>query len=387
MKCVTMSFIETRPSREALEDVILAPYACRSATSRGRQHRESRHSRRVEFQRDRDRIVNSKCFRRLEYKTQVFVNGTQDHYRTRLTHTIEMSSVARTLARAVRANEDLTAAISLAHDIGHSPFGHSGERALDARMQEHGGFDHNIQSLRWVELLEEDYPEFNGLNLTWEVRAGLRKHVSKTPGAELEGFPIGPWQCVEAQIADIADDIAYQAHDAQDGLEAGVIQAEGLQEIALWQRAAERVRTLYPDCPADRRNATIIRMLFTLQIEDVLQRAHEKLRAWHPESTEAVMNAPERLVDFSEDFKAQLKPYRAFLFEEMYFHPEVKRANDEAVVLMNRLFDHYLAHPGDMGSKARQRLDREGLHRTVCDYVAGCTDRFALEECSRFGLL
>lgn len=379
--------IETRQDREALEARTLAPYACRSAETRGRKYAESRHSRRTDFQRDRDRIVNCRSFRRLEYKTQVFVNGTQDHYRTRLTHTIEMTSVAQTLARALRVNEDLTAAIALAHDIGHSPFGHSGERALDARMQGHGGFDHNLQSLRWVELLEEDYPEFDGLNLTWELRAGLRKHVSREPGAALDGLPIGPWQFAEGQIADVADDIAYQAHDAEDGLEAGLITLDQLRELELWRMAEARVRTLYPNCPADRLPATTIRMLFTLQVEDVLQVADERLAAWKPQSVADVMQAPGRLIDFSEDFRKLLRPYRAFLFEDMYFHPAVKDAGDESVRLMTCLFDHYLAHPEHLGAKARRRLASEGLHRTVCDYVAGCTDRYALEECSRYGLV
>lgn len=381
-----MKPIESRADRESLESTQTAPFSCRSAATLGRRYPEKRSSRRVEFQRDRDRIVNSKSFRRLEYKTQVFVNGTQDHYRTRLTHTIEMTSVARTLARALRVNEDLTAAISLAHDIGHSPFGHSGERALDERMRDHGGFDHNLQSLRWVELLEEDYPDFNGLNLTWEVRAGLRKHVSREPGAELEGRPIGPWQCAEAQIADVADDIAYQAHDAQDGLEAGLITLDQLRRHELWRRAEARVRDIHPGCPEDRLAPTTIRMLFTLQIEDVLARAEEKVRAWNPLSPAEVMNAPGRLVDFSVEFREMLRPYRAFLFEDMYFHPTVREASDEAVMLMTRLFDHYLEHPEHMGNKARLRLETEGLHRTVCDYVAGCTDRFALEECQRHGL-
>jgi dGTPase len=379
--------IESRSQREATEAATLAPYACLSAQTRGRAHAESRHSRRTDFQRDRDRIVNSKCFRRLEYKTQVFVNGTQDHYRTRLTHTIEMTSVARTLARALRVNEDLTAAISLAHDIGHSPFGHSGERALDERMSGHGGFDHNLQSLRWVELLEEDYPEFDGLNLTWEVRAGLRKHVSRDPGAELDGFPVGPWQCVEAQIADVADDIAYQAHDVQDGLEAGLITLDQLRALDLWQLAENRVRDAYPNCPQDRLASTTIRMLFTVQIEDVLARAEKKLTEWNLQSPWDVMSAPDRTVQFSQPFRDMLQPYRAFLFEEMYFHPDVTEAGDEAVRLMTCLFDHYLLHPEHMGDKARKRLDRFGLHRTVCDYVAGCTDRYALEECARHKLV
>ena len=240
--------IESRADRESLEKQSLAPYAANSAASRGRCYHENKASRRADFQRDCDRIINSRCFRRLEYKTQVFVIGTQDHYRTRLTHTMEMTQVARTLARALLVNEDLAAAISLAHYIGHSPFGHSGERALDKLMTDHGGFDHNLQSQRWVEVLEETYPEFNGLNLTWEVRAGLCKHLSKTPGAALDGFPLGPWQMLEAQIADVADDIAYHAHDAEDGLDAGIITPAQLRGLEVWQIAEYRVRALYPAC-------------------------------------------------------------------------------------------------------------------------------------------
>lgn len=378
--------IESRADRESLELQTLAPFAARSAGSRGRRHPESKASRRADFQRDCDRIINSRCFRRLEYKTQVFVIGTQDHYRTRLTHTMEMTQVARTLARALRVNEDLAAAISLAHDIGHSPFGHSGERALDKLMQAHGGFDHNLQSLRWVELLEETYPEFNGLNLTWEVRAGLCKHLSRTPGASLDGFPLGPWQMAEAQIADVADDISYHAHDAEDGLDAGIITLDQLRQLELWQMAEDRVRRLYPDCEGRRLRYSTVRMLFTLQVEDVLAQAAERLSLWQPADIAAVMNAPGRLVAFSPAFTALLEPYRRFLFEKMYFHPEVANAGDHAVRLMTRLFEHYLNHPGDLGEKAKKRLENEGLHRTVCDYVAGCTDRFAFEECQKYHL-
>jgi dGTPase len=330
--------------------------------------------------------VNSRCFRRLEYKTQVFIIGTEDHYRTRLTHTMEMTQVARALARALRVNEDLAAAVSLAHDIGHSPFGHAGEYALDDLMREHGGFDHNLQSLRWVELLEETYPEFDGLNLTWEVRAGLRKHVSRDPGAALEGHPVGPFQMVEGQIADVADDIAYQAHDAEDGLDTGLITLEQLRRLELWRKAEERVAELYPACADSRAVSATIRMLFTLQVEDVLAVAAERLGTWTPDSIADVMNAPERLVAFSEPFRDMLRPYRDFLFNEMYHHPQVKSASDQSVALMTRLFGHYLEHPAHLGAKARKRLETEGLHRTVCDYVAGCTDRFALEECRRYGL-
>ena len=230
----------TRKELEDQEASALAPYAMRSAASRGRRNREAPHEHRTDFQRDRDRVIHSKCFRRLEYKTQVFINGTADHYRTRLTHTFEMTAVGRTIARALRANEDLTECIALAHDIGHSPFGHAGEAALNELMEGHGGFDHNIQSVRAVEYLEHRYPGFPGLNLTWEVRAGLYKHQASLPGFTLEGHPIGPHQMIEAQIADVADDLTYYAHDIDDGLEAGLLSVAQLQDIEIWQRATAR---------------------------------------------------------------------------------------------------------------------------------------------------
>lgn len=378
--------IQTRSERENLERNICAPYACLSAATAGRVFPESHRSPRTAFQRDRDRIVNSKSFRRLEYKTQVFVNGTADHYRTRLTHTLEVDSVGRTLARALRVNEDLTAAISLAHDIGHSPFGHCGERALDELMAGHGGFDHNVQSCRWVERLEEEFPNFNGLNLTWEVRAGLRKHVSKEPGAELDGQPIGPFQSVEAQIADVADDITYQAHDVQDGLEAGLLTADGLEGLELWQRALDRVRETYPKCPPKRLVPTAVRKLFTLQIEDVLETAASRLEGTSLDSPQAVMAHHERIVDFSPTMKEMLQPFRKVLFDQMYFHPAVEGANEEAVQMMRLLFNHYVEHPMHMGTKALGRMKESGVMRTVCDYVSGFTDRYAMEEFQRHGL-
>lgn len=378
--------IESRADRETQEQDTLAPWAALSASSRGREYPEAKASRRAEFQRDCDRIVNSRCFRRLEYKTQVFVIGTQDHYRTRLTHTMEMTQVARALARALRVNEDLAAAVSLAHDIGHSPFGHSGEHELDRLMSDHGGFDHNLQSLRWVEDLEETYPEFNGLNLTWEVRAGLRKHISKDPERNLGGHPIGPWQMLEAQIADVADDIAYQANDAEDGLDAGLITLEQLRELELWRRAEERVTSLYPSCSSSRHKAATIRMLFTLQVEDVLEVSRQHLEEWKPQSPYDIMSAPGRLITFSDGFRDLLVPYRDFLFNQMYKHPSVAEQNDRGVQLMSRLFRHYLDHPEHLGQKARERLAVHGLHRTVCDYVAGCTDRYALEECRAYNI-
>lgn len=376
----------TRKDQEALEQRILAPAAAKAVNSRGRAYAEEEHPYRPAFQRDRDRVVHCPAFRRLEYKTQVFINGTADHYRTRLTHTIEMTVLGRTIARALQANEDLTEAISLAHDIGHSPFGHVGEYALNDLMKNDGGFDHNIQSLRWVELLEARYPAFPGLNLTWEVRSGLRKHLAGIPGASLDGQPIGPFQYMEAQIADLADDIAYHAHDVEDGMEAGLLTAEKLDHLELWNRACERATEQAPQNTREQIMALAIRALLDLQVEDVITASSERLEKASPSSPEDVMNAGERLITFSPAMQQMLEPFRAFLFENVYWHPSVADANHEAVGMMRRLFLYYVEHPDSMGSKARQRIEKEGLWRSACDYVSGMTDRYAFEEYCRFKL-
>ena len=381
-----MTMIRSRADLEAREARDLAPWACRSSDHHGRPHPQTRHDLRTEFQRDRDRVLHSRAFRRLEYKTQVFVNGTADHYRTRLTHTMEMTAVSRTLARALGANEELSEAIALAHDIGHSPFGHSGEAALDELMRNEGGFDHNKQSCRAVELLEWTYPDFPGLNLTWEVRAGLRKHEAAIPGAELDGWPIGPFQTVEAQIADVADDMTYHAHDVDDGLEAGLITEDDLEELELWRRAHRRARDLHPAADAERLRLLAVRNLLDLQVEDVLHTTAERLARWRPESAEAVRSAPGRIVAYSDAMRQALEPLHAFLFRRVYFHPAVADANRQSVELMRLLFMHYVEHPDTMGRKARARVETEGLWRTACDYVAGMTDRYALEEVHRFHL-
>lgn len=378
--------LQTRQEREQLEADLLAPYASKSGASCGRIHDEAPHAYRAAFQRDRDRVLHSPCFRRLEYKTQVFINGTADHYRTRLTHTFEMVAVSRTIARALRANEDLAECIALAHDIGHSPFGHCGEEVLDELMKERGGFDHNLQSVRWVEYLEQRYPEFDGLNLTWEVRAGLRKHQAALPDRQLDGEAIGPFQQIEAQIADLADDITYHAHDIDDGLEAGLLQPEQLEELELWRMAEEHAAGRCPAKAPDRLRAATIRSLLELQVEDILVTSADLLARYRPADPRAVMTAPERLLNFSPEMARIQKATRAFLFENMYWHPSVSAANQEAVRMMRRLFLHYVKHPGVMGSKARARIESDGLWRAACDYVSGMTDRYATEEYQRFEL-
>lgn len=371
---------------ETAEHDTLAPFAARSCASHGRRVEESAHPDRPAFQRDRDRILHSRCFRRLEYKTQVFINGTADHYRTRLTHTMEMAAVGRTLARLFRVNEDLTESICLAHDVGHSPFGHRGEAVLNELMSAHGGFDHNLQSLRAVDLLEVQYPGFRGLNLTWEVRAGLLKHQASDPGAELDGHAIGPHQSLEAQIADLADDMTYHAHDTDDGLDAGLITPSQLDDLAFWRLAAKQTRTQYTALDEEPFLRITIRNLLDVQARDVQCECERRLKAFDPHSPRDVMTAPERIIGFSPEMTALLNDFAAFLYRQLYEHPAVLRANEEAVALMRGLFMHYIKHPETMGRKARARLQEEGLVRTVCDYVAGCTDRYAIEECHRFGI-
>jgi dGTPase len=376
----------TRQEMEEREERELAVYAVRSRATAGRCHAEPPHGVRTEFQRDRDRVLHSRAFRRLEYKTQVFVNGTADHYRTRLTHTMEMAAVGRTLARALRVNEDLTESIALAHDLGHSPFGHCGEEALDELMKNEGGFDHNLQSCRCVERLELQYPGFDGLNLTWEVRAGLRKHQAAVPGAALDNRPIGPRQFLEAQIADIADDMTYHAHDIDDGLDAGLIGEDDLNGIELWRRAGERADAQYPGIADEQRTRVTIRNVLDMQVEDVLRETVQRLADRAPGRPEDVMNAPARMAAFSPGMLALIEPLRAFLFQNVYWSPMVAGSNREAVDWMRTLFLYYVEHPESMGRKARARIDSEGLWRTACDYVAGMTDRYAMEEVARFGL-
>ncbi len=379
--------IQDRRESEEIEDRMLAPYAARSPLSRGRLHPEEPHSYRTQFQRDRDRVIHSRAFRRLEYKTQVFVNGTADHYRTRLTHTMEMAAAGRTLARALGANEELTEAIALAHDLGHSPFGHRGEDALNGLMKNEGGFDHNIQSCRCVELLEYQYPGFSGLNLTWEVRAGLRKHQAAVVGAKLDGYPIGPYQMIEAQIADIADDISYHAHDVDDGLEAGVITPDDLKRLELWREAEIRTREQYgSNISSDQQVLVSLRNLLDIQVVDVLETSSDLIAKNDLNSIEDVMTAPERVVDFSRRMNGMLAPFRSFLYQNIYYSSAVADDSDEAVRLMRRLFLHYIEQPETMGKKAQARIETEGLWRTACDYVAGMTDRYAFEECCRFEL-
>lgn len=299
---------------------------------------------------------------------------------------MEMSAVGRTLARILKANEDLTECICLSHDIGHSPFGHAGEDVLDELMKDHGGFDHNLQSLRSIEVIESPYPDFQGLNLTWEVRSGLLKHEAHIKDAQLDGHSIGPFQSLEAQIADIADDMTYHAHDVDDGLEAGIVTLQQLETTEFWRMAASATRERYPNLSEYQFVRATIRYMLEMQVIDTSEQAFLALEQYTPKNVQEVMTAPGRIIDFSPDMKAVLDQFSTFMFENLYFHHSVADATQVSVKMMQKLFLHYIEHPDNMGRKANDRLEQEGLWRTVCDYVAGCTDRYAIEEFQRYGL-
>ncbi len=373
---------KSREQMEAEEAAQLAPYAQSSAASAGRPHPESRHAYRTEFQRDRARVIHSRAFRRLEYKTQVFLNGTGDHLRTRLTHTIEVASVSRTVARALGLNEDLAEAIALAHDLGHPPFGHPGEGTLDRLMQGHGGFDHNAQNLRIVELIESNYPDFPGLNLSFEVTEGLRKHQALYDPPAAGGEPY-PSPSLEAQIADVADEITYNSHDLDDGLDSDLISGEQLADLALWQEARGEVRARYPRLAGRELCASIIRRLIDQQVEDVIATSAARVTAAGVRTVADVRRQPGRLVAFSPARRAGNAALRRFLYANLYYHPQVAGANDRACVRLGDVFGAYLREPGRLGQASVARMEAEGLHRTVCDYLSGMTDRYLLEEHAR----
>lgn len=356
---------------------LLAPYAQRATESAGRLCAETEHSFRSCFQRDRDRIVHGTSFRRLDGKTQVFLNGKGDHYRTRLTHTIEVASISRTLARALGLNEDLAEAIALAHDLGHPPFGHSGEGTLDSLMTEHGGFDHNEQSLRVVELLEESYPQQPGLNLSYEVLEGLQKH--RRSFTHPDGT-VHPQPSLEAQIANVADEIAYYSHDLEDGLESGLLRVEELSVLELWREATAQAEeeshgTLTTASPRTYRKF-ILRCLINREVEDLVNTSRQMIVDSRVRTITEVRLYPTRLIGYSAELKSRNAALRKHLFQNFYRHPEVNGANATACQQMEEVFHSLVADPSQLGSRSLTRIAREGLYRVIGDYVAGMTDSY-----------
>ena len=370
----------------------LAPHAVSEATSRGRAHDEDAPAYRSAFQRDRDRIIHSAAFRRLEYKTQVFVNHEGDMFRTRLTHSIEVAQISRTIARALGLNEDLVEAIALAHDLGHTPFGHAGQDALNACMRDYGGFEHNLQSLRVVDVLEERYASFPGLNLTYETREGILKHCSRSNARKLgalgERFLNGGQPSLEAQVANLADEIAYNNHDVDDGLRAGLLDIEILTSAAFFREQYETVRARWPALSGRRVVHETIRAMINRQATDLLDTSRAAIDAARPGSVDAVRGHRTALIRFSEPMLEQHRELKQLLRKELYRHYRVFRMSMKAQRIVKDLFDVFFDTPRSLPHDTQRRIEERGGNeseraRLVADYVAGMTDRFAIAEYGR----
>ncbi len=374
--------MKPRAEFEAQERASLAPYAQKTADSAGRKYPEPPHPHRTAYERDRARIIHSRAFRRLEYKTQVFLNGTGDHLRTRLTHTIEVASISRTIARALGLNEDLTEAIALAHDLGHPPFGHGGEETLDELMRGHGGFDHNDQSVRIVELVEQKYPRFPGLNLSFEVIEGLKKHAAfyDPPEASADRYAC---PSLEAQIANLADEITYYSHDLDDGLDFHLITATQLADLEAWTRSYDEVRGHFPKLRGRELDSYVIRSIIDRQVQDVISTSGESIRKARVQSADEVRRQPKPLIRYSTALLRANRSLRRFLYKNLYYHPRVAGVNQNACRMLREVFGAYLKKPSLLGKTTAKRIEKDGLHRTVCDYLSGMTDRYLIEEHAR----
>lgn len=372
--------IYKREELERIEQLALAPYGLKSANSRGRVYPEAESASRPAFERDRDRIIHTTAFRRLEYKTQVFVYYEGDHYRTRLTHTLEVAQLGRSLARGLGCNEELTEAICLAHDLGHPPFGHAGEYALNALMAEHGGFNHNTQSYRIVTKLEQRYPNFPGLNLTYETREGMIKHETDYDKSDAIGYEPDNRGSLEAQIANLADEIAYNAHDLDDGIRAGMFEMAALDELTLWQELKEVVGWHSERPLPNITRHEIIRELIGKSVMDVLEYTGKNLVENKIDSPEKVQTHPENLVGYSPEFKIKVRQLKKFLLDGMYHHYRLIRMQTKAERFVTELFQAYAQEPNMLPTDTKKKLEEAPLHRVITDYIAGMTDRYALDE-------
>jgi dGTPase len=371
--------MNTREQLEAYENQFLAPFGVRSQNSKGRAFPEVEAEYRTAFQRDRDRILHTTAFRRLEYKTQVFINSEGDYYRTRLTHTLEVAQIGRTVARALGANEDLIEAICLAHDLGHPPFGHSGEVALARLMKDFGGFDHNKQSLRIVTKLERRYLDFPGLNLTWEVREGIVKHESEYDISDASEYNPQLRGHLEAQVANAADELAYTAHDLDDGLRSGMITPPMLEGISLWGILTDSVGWRGPVLDDTTRHH-LIRHLIGLEVSDLVTTTDLKIRESEARSVEELQLLPYNVIGFSEEMHRRNRQLKDFLYAKLYRHYRVMRMAVKAENMLSDLFRAYLSEPAILPRHVQEMIPERSLERTVCDYIAGMTDRFAIEE-------
>ena len=372
--------MRTRPEYEKFEGEYLAAYGQKSCDTRGRVHPESEHDLRTAYQRDRDRIVHCRAFRRLEYKTQVFLNHEGDHYRTRMTHTMEVAGIGRTMARILRLNEDLTEAIGLVHDVGHPPFGHTGEAALDSLMGKEGGFEHNLQSLRVVDHLERKYPEFPGLNLSWEVREGIIKHRDRCPLSQLNIQGLGNFPSLEAQIVDYADQIACSTHDVDDGLDSNLLSDARLAETELWDQVNRQFLRSYPNVNSEVRIFYSVRNLINFLVSDLVRHSAKMIEKNGIRSADEARNASIRLIGFSPDVARAAEELRSFLYANLYQHPFVEERNAISKKIIEKLFHIYVENPNLIGDSFPRPDSAAEIQRVVCDYIAGMTDRYALEK-------
>ena len=362
------------------EDASLAPYAMRTRASRGRRHAEEPHPFRSAYQRDRDRIVHSTAFRRLMHKTQVLVTPANDHHRTRLTHTLEVTQISRTLARQLGLNEDLTEAIALAHDLGHPPFGHAGEAALDECMKDHGGFEHNAHALRVLELLEYRYADFPGLNLSWEVREAQAQHSKRRQAPEVAEYLGAGQPLLEAQVVDAADSLAYNCHDIDDALGVGLIGPDDLQEVPFWRRAVEAVRRRHRRLGAEQFQPTVVRALIDWQVADLLEHTRQRLQRERVGGVDDVRAAPGPLAGPGAEVAALKAELEEFLRRRVYRHHRVTRQAAKGRRLLRELFAEFCHSPELLPERYARHAQAGPAERTVCDYLAGMTDRFAQDE-------
>lgn len=378
------NLILTRKELEKREHEWLAPYAMKSSDTLGRVHKENEHPYRSIYQRDKSRIIYSTAFRRLEYKTQVFVNHEGDYYRTRLTHTIEVTQIAKTIARALKLNDELAEVISLAHDLGHPPFGHAGEYALSDIMKEHGRFDHNTHGLRVVDVLEKRYPEFPGINLTNEVRRGILKHTTPFDSIRTSKIDIkGPW-LLEIQVGDISDEIAYDNHDLDDGLKSGLITEKELDGIPTWEKSVRFVKKSYKIDNKDIFRSQVIRHLIDTQVSDVIEHTAKILMDMDLKCYDDLYKIKRRVVRFSDGLDRERLIMRKFLMKKLYKHYRVVRMSDKAARFLKALFNIYSENTQQLPPDAQDNVAKYGKYRAICDYIAGMTDRFALEQYKKF---
>jgi dGTPase len=362
------------------EEEVLAPYAMHTRQSRGRRHPEEPHPFRTLYQRDRDRIVHSTAFRRLMYKTQVLVNQTGDHHRTRLTHTLEVAQISRTIARQLGLNEDLTEAIALAHDLGHPPFGHAGETALNECMRDHGGFEHNRHGLRIVELLEYRYADFPGLNLSWEVLEAQACHSKRRDAPEVRELCPDGQPLLEAQVVDAADSLAYDTHDLDDALSLGLISPNDLEDVAFWQQALDRARGKHRRVGPEQLQPTVVRELIDWQVGDLLEHTRFRLHQEHIATVTDVRRAAGTLVGFSPQVHAFKAGLEEFLQRRVYRHTRVMRMTVKGQRILHQLFEEFCRTPGQLPERYARRAQAGTPERVVCDYLAGMTDRYAQDE-------